>query len=102
MDKDKVKKIVNEYLDNLKENNICFEKAYLFGSYAKNAANENSDIDIALVFNSVNEKYKLLFKLMKLRRSIDLRIEPHPIELKDFNFNNPFTNEILKYGIEIN
>jgi len=41
-------------------------------------------------------------ELMKLRRKIDLRIEPHPFNYKDFNRNNPVVNEILKYGIIIN
>lgn len=102
MDKNTVKKIVNEYLNNLEENNIHFEKAYLFGSFAKNKADENSDIDIALIFRKVNKKYELLLELMKLRRNIDLRIEPHPIALKDFNDNSFFANEILKYGVELN
>lgn len=39
--------------------------------------------------------------LKKLRRNIDLRIEPHPIGEKDFNFSNPFVYEISKTGIEI-
>jgi hypothetical protein len=40
-------------------------------------------------------------QLMKLRRQIDLRIEPHPIILKDFNSFNPLANEIKQTGIEI-
>lgn len=38
---------------------------------------------------------------MKLRRSIDLRIEPHPIKEQDFNSSNPFAFEIKNTGIEI-
>lgn len=101
MDKNSVKEIVKNYLNNLESNNIKFEKAYLFGSYARNAANENSDIDIALVFKRIEKKYDLLLKLMKLRRTIDLRIEPHPIDLNDFESDDPFANEILKYGLKI-
>jgi hypothetical protein len=40
--------------------------------------------------------------LMKLRRKIDLRIEPHPFMTEDFNQSNPVVYEILKYGIIIN
>ena len=39
---------------------------------------------------------------MKLRRKIDLRIEPHPFMIGDFNLSNLVVNEILKHGIIIN
>ena len=86
----------------MKNNNIKFEKAYIIGSYAKNTATENSDIDIAFVFKKIDEKFKLQLQLMRLRRGIDLRIEPHPIDIRNINYNNSFANEILKHGIEIN
>jgi uncharacterized protein len=38
---------------------------------------------------------------MKIRRDIDLRIEPHAFLKKDFNENNPLAHEILKYGIPL-
>jgi hypothetical protein len=38
---------------------------------------------------------------MKLRRKIDLRIEPHPFMISDFIKENPVVNEILKSGILI-
>jgi len=40
-------------------------------------------------------------ELMRLRRKIDSRIEPHPFKEIDFNYTNPLVNEILKYGLEI-
>jgi hypothetical protein len=40
-------------------------------------------------------------QLMRLRRKVDLRIEPHPINEKDFNTMNPFAFEIQQTGIEI-
>jgi hypothetical protein len=39
--------------------------------------------------------------LMRLRRNIDLRIEPHPIKEQDFNASDPFAFEISHTGIEI-
>lgn len=38
---------------------------------------------------------------MNLAANFDVRIEPHPIGKRDFNFSNPFAAEILKTGIEI-
>jgi len=56
MDKGTIREIINNYLHRLKNNNIKFEKAYIIGSYAKNTATENSDIDIAFVFKKIDEK----------------------------------------------
>ena len=77
------------------------KKAYLFGSCAKGSENEGSDIDIALVLENMPDFFYTQKQLMKLRRKIDLRIEPHPIKEQDFNSLNPFAYEIKKTGIEI-
>ncbi len=77
------------------------KKAYLFGSFAKGKENAGSDIDIALVLENMPDFFYAQKQLMKLRRKIDLRIEPHPIKEQDFNSLNPFAYEIEKTGIEI-
>jgi hypothetical protein len=38
-----------------------------------------------------------MIKMMKLRRKISTKIEPHPFDFNDFK-NDPFTNEIIKNG----
>jgi uncharacterized protein len=40
-------------------------------------------------------------ELMRLRRKIDSRIEPHPFRERDFDISNPLVHEIVKYGQEI-
>lgn len=40
-------------------------------------------------------------QLMRIRRDVDLRIEPHPIGESDFTEMNPFAFEIQKSGIEL-
>ncbi len=40
-------------------------------------------------------------ELMRLRREIDSRIEPHPFREKDFNMSNPLVHEILMHGKRI-
>ncbi len=91
---------VNNYISEIpKEFNI--RKVFLFGSYAKGTAKEESDIDIALVLWEMKDFFEVQKQLMRLRRKIDLRIEPHPIDENDFNTNNPFASEIIKNGIEI-
>jgi uncharacterized protein len=78
------------------------KKSYLFGSYAKGMAKEESDIDIAIVLDNISDFFETQMILMRLRRKIDLRIEPHPFSEQDFTMNNPFAFEIQKTGIEIN
>ena len=77
------------------------KKAYLFGSYAKGNEHNDSDIDIAIVLGKMDDFFVVQMQLMRLRRSIDLRIEPHPILEGDFNIQNPFAYEIQKTGIEL-
>lgn len=83
-------------------NNVKLKKVFLFGSYARGKAREDSDIDIALVIEDMDDFFSTQRLLMKLRRKIDLRIEPHPIGENDFTMVNPFAYEIQKYGVELN
>lgn len=73
-------------------------KIYLFGSYAKGNYNQDSDIDIAVILKDYGNLNDIQLDLMRLRRNIDSRIEPHPFIEKDFNITNPIVNEIIKYG----
>lgn len=77
------------------------KKAFLFGSYAKGNAHKDSDIDIAVVIGHMDDFFSVQMQLMRLRRAIDLRIEPHPIWEGDFNIQNPLAYEIQQTGIEL-
>jgi len=101
MDKTDALKIANIYavVVNANYENI---KIYLFGSYVKGNQNEESDIDIAVVFKDYNNLMDMQLELMRLRRKIDSRIEPHPFRESEFLLSNPIVNEIMKYGQEIN
>ena len=90
----------NRYIQKISEN-VEIKKAYLFGSYAKGNEQVDSDIDIAIVIGKMDDFFEVQMQLMRLRRSIDLRIEPHPIWEGDFNSENPFAYEIEKTGIEL-
>ena len=39
--------------------------------------------------------------LMMLTQNIDLRIEPHPIKVNDFEEGNPFVHEIKTTGLKV-
>lgn len=72
---------------------------YLYGSYSKGNYREDSDIDIAVVVEHLNENY---FEdtpvLWKLRRKVSNLIEP-VLLIEDIN--NPLYLDITKTGILI-
>lgn len=93
--------IANKYIDVLK-NKMNIKEVYLFGSYAVGKQNNDSDIDIAVISDDFSGNViSDMHSLMKLRRNVDLRIEPHPFLSADFNNSNPFANEIMNSGIKI-
>lgn len=100
MDKTEALNIAQLYAKAVKAN-FNFSRIILFGSYAKGNYNDDSDIDIAIVFKDYNNLMDMQLDLMRLRRKIDSRIEPHPFRESEFELTNPMVNEIIKYGQEI-
>jgi uncharacterized protein len=102
MDKN-IDNAIAKYLDLIKSKFPGIESAYIFGSYANGKFNEDSDIDIALIFSKLDDsrRFDTQVQLMLLAANIDTRIEPHPISNEDFNSGNPFVAEIKKTGIRI-
>lgn len=97
MDKDKIIEIATRYA-------VIVQKRFspisiiLFGSYSKGTATENSDIDIAVIVEKIENDYlNETAALYKLTREIDDRIEP--ILLEKGEDKSGFMNEIQKTGI---
>lgn len=101
MDKTDALNIAQRFADAVKLK-FNYTQIILFGSYAKGNFNEDSDIDIAIVFEDYSNLMDMQLELMRLRRKIDSRIEPHPFRESEFDLSNPIVYEILKYGQEIN
>ena len=96
MDKKTVIKRVKKYADTVKKN-FPVKKIILYGSYAKGTHREDSDIDVAVILESVDDDFlKSETKLFRLKRDIDPRIEP--ILLEEKNDKSGFLEEILKIG----
>ena len=97
----------SEILNKVKEFSALVKSKYdcrgviLFGSYVKGTNREESDIDIAVILNDFDNYFTTQLELMRLRRKIDSRIEPHPFRVNDFNRDNPLVNEILEHGQRI-
>ena len=100
MDKSEILKISKKYAMAVKKKFDCFN-IILFGSFAKGTNHEDSDIDIAVVIKNFDNLTNTQVELMRIRRKIDSRIEPHPFRLDDFNYSNPVATEVLKYGIDL-
>jgi predicted nucleotidyltransferase len=100
MDKNDALNIAHQYASLIKSNYDC-QQIFLFGSYVKGTYHEESDIDIAVILKEFKNPIETQLELMRLRRKIDSRIEPHPFREKDFNMTNPVAHEILKYGQKI-
>lgn len=100
MDKNEAIKIAKRYIDSISDK-FQIESAILFGSFAKGTNHPDSDIDIAIVFKTVDDIIDLQIQLMQLRSDDDLLIEPHPFNISDFHISNPVVAEIKKNGIEI-
>jgi predicted nucleotidyltransferase len=100
MDNADVMNVVQLYADAV-QSKFDFIKIILFGSYAKGNFNDDSDIDIAIVFKDYGNILDVQLELMRIRRKIDSRIEPHPFREREFDLSNPLANEIIKHGMVI-
>ena len=100
MDKNEAIKTAKRYI-NIVNCKYPVENVILFGSFAKGTNHADSDIDLAIIFKSIDDIIDLQIELMKMRTDNDLLIEPHPFSVSDFNQSNPVVSEILKNGIEI-
>lgn len=101
-DKQLIYQKINEYIKVLEENHIRLWRLYLYGSYAKETYKEESDIDLAIFLEEKDlDGFEEDAKLMKLRRKVDLRIEPHVFTRIDIEDANPFIEEIITTGERI-
>jgi predicted nucleotidyltransferase len=99
----KASDLIDSFVDALKIENFNIKYVYLFGSYANNKNHEDSDIDVAVILGNTSENiFDKQMKMMRIASRLDdVRIEPHPVYLEDFETGTPFVNEIKKTGILI-
>ena len=91
--------LARSYVQTLRQAGIRFESAWLFGSFAKQRATPDSDIDIAVVMPEITDKFEQELVLMRYRRQIDLRIEPHILSSRELD--TPFSQDIMNSGIRL-
>ena len=79
-------------------------KAYIFGSFAKGTATEQSDVDICFFLDSFEGKRRIdiIKDLLKLTSGFDdVGFEPLVFSSTDLSNGNPFVLEVTSTGIEI-
>lgn len=100
MDKKEVIEKLTGYTELVKKY-FAVKMVILFGSYSKNLAREDSDIDVAVVVDRYpNDVLTAEVELFKLRRQIDSRIEPVLFEIGQKDPSG-FFQEILDTGVLI-
>ena len=89
---DDIKKIVNQVLSQHE-----VEYCYLFGSYARGEANENSDIDLVVATEITGMEFYGLCEYLReaLHKKVDL------LNLAQLNNNKQLLYEVLKDGVKI-
>jgi len=81
---------------------IDIDSVYLFGSAAKGATHQWSDIDLAIVSPEfTGDSFEDARSLMPLILEVDTAIEIHTFRPSDFKRDNPFVKEILMTGIKV-
>ena len=100
-DKETIEAIAKKFAELVKKE-MNIKNVYLYGSAVKGMNTEDSDIDIAVIGDDfIGDPIEDTFKLMKIRRKVDYRIEPHPFKSSEFRKSNPFVKEILSTGIKV-
>ena len=98
MDKEQAIALAKRYKEMVAEK-LPLKALYLYGSYSKGNYREDSDIDIAVVVESLNDNYFEDTPLLwKLRRKISNLIEP-VLLIEDMNI--PLYCDIARTGILI-
>jgi len=93
---------IREYVQRLEEHRVGVWRIYLYGSYAKGTAQPDSDIDLAVFLDRDEiDGFREDVELMRLRRDVDLRIEPHAFARSDYDETNPYIKEIIETGERI-
>ena len=97
--KELIYSVLREFVEILKKNKVPVWRLYLFGSYAKDSFDQDSDIDLAVFWDKEDiDGFDEDVFLMGLRRDLDTRIEPHSFARTDFDETDPFIREIIETG----
>jgi len=96
LDKKTVIDIVQRYVEAV-INEFSPTAVVLFGSYVNGNPNENSDIDVGVVFDGfVGDWRQTTARLWRLRRAVSYDIEPHLLDIADDK--SGFVKHVMQTG----
>ena len=97
-----LKTVISHYLQSLQADNLPVQQAFLFGSYAKGRARQDSDVDLCIISSRFSDPIRAIQYLLS-KRKLNLRypIEPIGFHPKDFRADNAIIREIKKHGIRL-
>ena len=101
--REEVIKKVQQFTQEILSSGVPLERVILFGSYAKNKANNDSDIDVALVstiFNGFGYEDRKHFSKINIKKQF-VDIETRTFASTYFEKGDPFIAEIIQTGIEL-
>lgn len=103
MSRNQAKKVVQNFVKQLRKNRFPFERVYLFGSFAKNSQTKWSDIDVCVISSKFAGKQwdESERKLWILRRATDSRIEPIGMTSRELRGSSPLAEEIRETGVRV-
>jgi predicted nucleotidyltransferase len=96
--------LLRKYILLLNSNGISVYKAFLYGSYSTNTANDGSDIDVMIVSEKYDETDdEAVGKIWKLTRLVSTKIEPFLIGKNKYISDDisPLIEQIKRQGIEL-
>ncbi|WP_162416868.1 nucleotidyltransferase domain-containing protein [Cyclobacterium roseum] len=101
MAKREIVELLKKYVFLLRSEGIAVDRAYLFGSYLSNTANEDSDIDIMIVTETEDDY--LSGKIWNLTKKVNSKIEPYHIAKARFydKVDSPLIELIKRTGLQI-
>ncbi len=93
--------IIKKFVRDCNKANIQFDKVILFGSVVGESTNDDSDIDVALVSREfTHDRFENAIKLAPISLKYnDIDAQTFPSDY--FEQGDPFIEEILRSGIEI-
>jgi predicted nucleotidyltransferase len=102
LDIEKVKATVKDYADEVRQI-MPVVKVFLYGSYARGNPAKYSDVDICFFVQSFGNKgcIEVMKKLLELSSKYLIGIEPNVFEESELYDDDPFVEEVLRTGIEI-
>ncbi len=99
---DEIIKSVKLFKKNIKKD-LAVKRVILFGSYAKGKYTADSDIDVCVVAQDIQNNYLAMLRIVPLTIDINPRIEPVVISDIEYSEEPAFglIREIKQSGIEI-